>query len=84
MQRASPCVQVVSCHDGPHRPTRASLTEPIPCRQWRDYLKQITPSRRPDATANEQSIGRQMSAEEIEALSDEQKVQLLKIHESIR
>ncbi|KAL1520217.1 hypothetical protein AB1Y20_023687 [Prymnesium parvum] len=45
-------------------------------RQWRDYLTQIA--------RNDGSLGRPMSPEEVEALSDEQKVQLLKIHENVR
>lgn len=44
-------------------------------RQWRDYL--TTLRRAP----TEGTIGRQMTSEEVAALSDEQKVQLMKIHE---
>lgn len=47
-------------------------------RQWRDYLKQICSS---EISAD--GVGRAMSEEEVAALSDEQKVQLLKIHESV-
>ena len=44
-------------------------------RQWRDYLTQL---RQPAADGG---FGRAMTEEEVSALSDEQKVQLLKIHE---
>ena len=46
-------------------------------RQWRDYLITLRASNPDDAA----SIGREMSDDEIAALSDEQKVQLLKIRE---
>ena len=45
-------------------------------RQWRDYLTTLR------ATDAEAPIGREMTAEEVAALSDEQKIQLLKIRES--
>jgi hypothetical protein len=48
-------------------------------RQWRDYLTQLN---RPDPT-EDGLPGRAMTSAEIEALSDEQKVQLMKIIESI-
>ena len=44
-------------------------------RQWRDY---VTVLGRPDA---EGMTGRMMTPDEVAALSDEQKVQLLKIRE---
>lgn len=44
-------------------------------RQWRDYLGQLL---RPSADG---APGRAMTEDEVAALSDEQKVQLLKIHE---
>ena len=47
-------------------------------RQWRDYLKQVVRGTKDEA------IGRDMSAAEIEALSDEQKVQLINIYDNSR
>lgn len=47
-------------------------------RQWRDYLKQVIRNN------EETEVGRDMSTAEIDALSDEQKVQLLKIRENAR
>ena len=44
-------------------------------RQWRDYLTTLRASEEGD-------IGREMTPEEVADLSDEQKVQLLKIRES--
>lgn len=45
-------------------------------RQWRDYLTTLRSS-----ATSEQPVGREMTPEEIAAMSDEQKVQLLKIRE---
>lgn len=47
-------------------------------RQWRDYLKQIS------SNTSDSGPGRSMTAEEVEGLSDEQKAQLLAIHEQTR
>ena len=44
-------------------------------RQWRDYLTQLR------VTPEDGPVGREMTADEVGALSDEQKVQLLKIRE---
>ena len=44
-------------------------------RQWRDYLTTLK------LTSDDGVLGRTMTAEEVAALSDEQKVQLLKIRE---
>ena len=46
-------------------------------RQWRDYLTTLR-----TMNPEEELIGREMTADEIAALSDEQKVQLLKIREN--
>ena len=46
-------------------------------RNWRDYLKQLV-----QGAKSEHSIGREMTSEEVAALSDEQKVQLLRIREN--
>jgi len=46
-------------------------------RQWRDYLQQVL---RPEM--HDQGLGREMTAGEVAALNDEQKVQLLKIREN--
>ena len=48
-------------------------------RQWRDYL---TVLRRDDGASEDQLIGRDLTADEIAALSDEQKVKLLEIKEN--
>jgi len=45
-------------------------------RQWRDYLTSLK------VTQNEGVIGREMTPDEVASLSDDQKVQLLKIRES--
>ena len=44
-------------------------------RQWRDYLTTLK------LTSDDGKLGRTMTADEVAALSDEQKVQLLKIRE---
>ena len=46
-------------------------------RQWRDYLTTLRAG-----AGNEEPIGRELTADEVAALSDEQKVQLLKIKEN--
>jgi len=50
-------------------------------RQWRDYLTHI---RREAGKAQPgDALGREMTSEEVGALSDEQKVQLMKIHDEV-
>ena len=48
-------------------------------RQWRDYLTVLRSS-----GGTEQPVGRDMTAEEVGAMSDEQKVQLLKMREEAK
>ena len=50
-------------------------------RQWRDYLTQLRRGD-PEADNGTSAIGREMTADELGALSEEQKIQLIRIRDS--